>query len=97
MQTLLDKPEEAKIELRGLLTDPAYDSVYYRQGIAVWASYFGDHEFALQVFREIGSPIFTMWRPIHRRMRELSEFKDFVQEIESNLNITVVPVETKVA
>jgi len=83
MKTLLDKPEEAVAELKRLLNDPAYNNFLNRSGIAVWASYFGEHELALQVYREsIGSEGMSfIWRPIHKGMRQLPGFKDFVREI----------------
>ena len=47
--------------------------------------YFGEHELALQVFREGMRPdatfIHPIWRPIHKGMRQLPEFKDFVREM----------------
>jgi adenylate cyclase len=56
VQTLLDTPEQAVAELRVFLIDPAYKNPWNRVGIAVWASYFGEHELALQALREsIGS------------------------------------------
>jgi adenylate cyclase len=85
MHALLDTPEEAGAELRLLLTDPAYNDPFNRLGIAVWASYFGEFELALQSCREsIGSNpngIWQIWRPIHKGMRRLPEFKDFVREM----------------
>jgi len=56
-----------------------------RSGIAVWASYFGEFELALQACRgSIGSAsgmVRQIWRPIHKGMRKLPGFKDLVQEI----------------
>jgi TolB-like protein len=85
MHALLDTPEEAGAELRLFLTDPAYNNPMNRSVIAVWASYFVEHELALQIRREsIGSNlnwIWTIWRPIHKGMRRLPGFKDFVREL----------------
>jgi adenylate cyclase len=85
MYALIDTPEEAGAELRLFLTDPAYNNPMNRAWVAVWASYFGEFELALQVCREsIGSDstfIFQIWRPIHKGMRQLPEFKDFVREM----------------
>jgi len=84
MHDLLDKPKEAGSELRHFLTYPAYNNWMNRLGIATWASYFGEHELALQAFREsIGSAESGMnfiWRPIHKGMRQLPGFKDLVRE-----------------
>ncbi len=77
----LDKPKEALAQLKLELNNPINNNPFARAGIAVGASFFGDHELALQVFREIGSPIFTMWRPIHKEMRQLPGFKNLVREI----------------
>ncbi len=77
---LLDKPEKALEEIRRQSNEPAYKNFTGRTTIAVWASYFGDHEFALQMFRETGFAIFTMWRPIHKPMRRLPGFKDLVRD-----------------
>jgi hypothetical protein len=51
-----------------------------RIAITLWASYFGDHELALRVYKENGSPIYSMWRPIHKEMRGLPGFKDLVRD-----------------
>jgi adenylate cyclase len=85
MHTLLDTPEEAGPELRLFLTDPSYGNPMNRHWIAIWASYFGEHELALQVYREVirsdSTMLWTIWRPIHKGMRQLQGFKDFVREI----------------
>jgi adenylate cyclase len=81
MHSLLDTPEEAGAELRLFLTDPAYNNPMNRGGIAVWASYFGEHELALQAYRESTGYHVYMWRPIHKGMRQLPGFKDLVREI----------------
>jgi adenylate cyclase len=85
MHALLDTPEEAGAELRLFLTDPAYSNPMNRHWIAIWASYFEEHELALQVNREVigsdSTTIWTIWRPIHKGMRQLPGFKDFVREI----------------
>ena len=78
MLGLLDTPEAAVAELRKFLTDPAYANPFNRNTIAVWASYFGDHELALQINREIGSLSVATWRPIYKPMRRLPDFKEVV-------------------
>jgi len=82
MHDLLDKPEEAVAELRLFLTDPAYNNPFNRAPIAVWASYFGEHELALQVYREMGRMTYLSWRPIHKAMRQLPGFKDLVRDFD---------------
>jgi adenylate cyclase len=85
MHALLDTPEEAGAELRLFLTDPAYNNPMNLTGIAVWASYFGEFEIALQACREsIGlnpDMIWQIWRPIQKGMRQLPGFKDLVREL----------------
>jgi adenylate cyclase len=85
MHALLDTPEEAGTELRLFLTDPAYNNPMNLSGIAVWASYFGELEIALQACREsIGSDpnyIWQIWRPIHKGMRQLPGFKELVRDL----------------
>jgi adenylate cyclase len=85
MHALLDTPEEAGAELRLFLTDPAYNNPFNRHWITIWASYFGEFELALQLNREVigsdSSMIWTIWRPIHKGMRQLPGFKDLVREI----------------
>jgi tetratricopeptide (TPR) repeat protein len=82
---LFDTPEEAGAELRPFLTDPAYKNPMMRMMIIVWASYFGEHELALQLWKEmigLGLDIdLLIWRPIHKGMRQLPGFKDLVREI----------------
>jgi len=85
IHALLDTPEEAGAELRLLLTDPAYNNPMFRMMIIVWASYFGEHELALQLWKELiglGLDINPLiWRPIHKGMRQLPGFKDLVREM----------------
>jgi len=85
MHALLDKPEEAGSELRLFLPDPAYNNPMNQAGVAVWASYFGEHEIAFQIFKELlvskSFYIWPIWRPIHKGMRQLPGFKDLVREI----------------
>ena len=85
MHDLLDTSEEADAELRLFLTDPAYDNPMNLSGIALWASYFGEHELALQIYRKLFESGFGMiwliWRPIHKKMRQLPEFQDLVRDV----------------
>ena len=81
--SLMDKPEEARTALHRFYEDPAYQNPFVRGVvIPVWASYFGDPELALQSTREANNPvIYTIWRPIHKAMRRLPGFKDFVRDL----------------
>jgi adenylate cyclase len=77
---LLDNPEKALDELRRQSNDPTFKNMLGRISITLMASYFGDHELALRVYKENGSPIYSMWRPIHKEMRRLPGFKDLVRD-----------------
>jgi adenylate cyclase len=85
MHALLDTPEKAIAQLRLFLTDPAYNNPMNRGGIAMWASYFGEFELALQVYREVfgsdSGSSWGIWRPIYKGMRQLPGFKDLVREL----------------
>ena len=85
MLPLLDKPETARAELRKFLSDPAYTAPVSRLVIAIWASYFGEHELALQIYQEASKsrafPSITIWRPIHQPMRRLPGFRDLVTKL----------------
>jgi hypothetical protein len=84
MRSLLDSPEAARTELHRFSTDPAYGLPVVRNAIAIWASFFGDHELALAILRGLNESgqftIFAIWRPIHKEMRRLPGFKDLVRE-----------------
>ena len=78
-RALLDKPEDAGIRLRELLSEPDYKNPYNRQAVAVWAAYFGQYELALEIYQGIGAGIINVaWRPILKPMRRLSGFNDLV-------------------
>jgi TolB-like protein/DNA-binding winged helix-turn-helix (wHTH) protein len=85
MRPLLDSPEEARKDLHRFYTDPAYNSPVTRGAIAVWASYFGDHELALKAYHESSEArVFNpsgIWQPIHKPMRQLPGFKDLVRDL----------------
>jgi TolB-like protein/Tfp pilus assembly protein PilF len=85
MQALLDSPEEALQELRRFSNDPAYQLPLVRNAISIWASYFGDHEMALRIIRDLYAAgqfvTYATWRPIHEEMRRLPGFKDLVRDL----------------
>ena len=85
MYSLLDDPEAATAELRRVFKDPAYHNSFIHMVIAFYASYFGDHALALDIFREMRkSNAFTMiemWRPMHKPMRRLPGFKDLLRDM----------------
>ena len=85
MYSLLDDPEAATAELRRIFRDPAYHNSFVQMVIAFYASYFGDHALALEIFREMRKAnAFTMvemWRPMHKPMRRLPGFKDLLRDM----------------
>jgi len=82
IRSFLDSPEGVEIHLRQLLTDPANSAAFNRGMIAVWASYFGEYELALEIWQELdGREGSAFWRPIHKPMRRLPGFKDLVVKL----------------
>ena len=85
MYSLLDDPEAATAELQRLFNDPAYHNSFIRMVIAFYASYFGDHALALEIFREMRKvnayTMVEMWRPMHKPMRRLPGFKDLLRDM----------------
>jgi TolB-like protein len=85
MYSLLDKPDAAIAELHRFYNDPAYHSHFIHMVIAFYASYFGDHALALDIFRKLlksrSGQTFMIWRPIHKPMRQLPDFKDLVRDM----------------
>ena len=86
MLTLLDSPEEGRKTLNELVKDPAYNNQFFRNVVlAVWASYFGDYSLALKLQYQGSEPnialVYTLWRPIHKPMRQLPGFKDLVTKL----------------
>ena len=82
----LDEPEAALAVLRRTLADSGHLGALMKSVIAIWASYFGDDELALEAYRGIvGMParmIWTVvWRPLHRQMRQLPGFKELVRDL----------------
>lgn len=80
--SLLDSPDAARTELHRFFRDPTFDFPHDRNLIAIWASYFGDHDLALKAFLKSSEErvlaTVTIWRPIHKGMRRLPGFKDLV-------------------
>jgi Tfp pilus assembly protein PilF len=85
MRPLLDSPEAARMDLRRFYRDPAYSNLIALSAIAIWASYFSDHELALKAYHELSETraltVFAIWRPVHKQMRQLPGFKDLVQTL----------------
>jgi len=85
MYECLDDPPAALAALRRLQKDPHYRNSLMYSVMATWASYFGDPELALEFLAELETwatlILFTMWRPLHREMRQLPEFKDLLRKM----------------
>ena len=85
MRDNLDDPEAACRLLRQFYEDPQNRNSLMYSVIAIWASYFGDPELALELLSDMqgwdGGLMFTMWRPLHRKMRQLPDFKDLVRKM----------------
>jgi TolB-like protein len=85
MVSLLDAPQAARSELRRLSTQQDFELRVLRAGMAVWASYFGDHELALEIYRELYESgdlnVFVIWRPIEKNTRRLPGFKELLRNI----------------
>jgi len=86
MRDHLDEPEAALAVLRRTLADSAHLGALMKSVIAIWASYFGDDDLALQAYRGIlgmhAQMIWNViWRPLHRKMRQLPGFKDLAKDM----------------
>jgi len=85
MLALVDSPEAARLELQHLYKDTVYNVPLALNAIAIWASYFGDHELALKAYyelSEIGTMLtFVIWRPVHKDMRSKPAFKKLVRAL----------------
>jgi hypothetical protein len=53
--------------------------------ISIWSAYFGDTEFAMEAMEKgisiNTSPLFRIWFPVMKEVRQLPRFKEFVREI----------------
>lgn len=85
MRPLLDEHEKAITALYRMYEDTEYNHPLLRSSIAIWASFFGDDNLALQELQEASKSnaflFYTIWRPIHKHMRRLPGFKDLVRDL----------------
>jgi len=86
MRDLLDDPQAACDALRRFHQDPRSDDVMMTSVMGLWASYFSDHELALEIYRsrvdsEGFFPALTLWRPLHRDMRQLAGFRELLRDL----------------
>ena len=81
----LESPEKGLMELRRLYTDNENLSCLDLTFMAMWAAYFGNPEFALEVKEKAasinGTPLNHIWHPLMLDVRQLPRFKEFVREI----------------
>jgi hypothetical protein len=79
----LDSPEIAKQELRRAYLQPDFGDPLSQNTIALYASYFGDYELALEINQKLSErgvlAMDQIWRPIYHGMREDPGFKDLVR------------------
>ena len=76
----LDSPKDGLIELRNIYNRDEYLSVMEMGRITLWAAYFGDHDFAMEVLEKTRD-IFHIWYPRMRDDRKSSRFKKLVREM----------------
>jgi tetratricopeptide (TPR) repeat protein len=81
----LDSPKEGLAELHRIYTnDDRLTSINILE-ISVWASYFGDYEFAMEAMEKAviinGAALHHSWFPVFRGVRQLPTFKEFVRKI----------------
>jgi len=83
MRSHLDRPEQARIELRRIYNDAMLNSFPNSFLFKKWVAYFGDDALALQIFQKNLGPYtaLEMWHPIYKEMRRLSGFKDLVRDL----------------
>lgn len=90
MRDRLDDREAAVRALHEKLTDPNGLSPFLKNIVAIWATYWGEHELALELLTEFltrtqatRNLLFLVWREVYRECRKLPAFK--VLLIESGL------------
>jgi TolB-like protein len=76
----IDSPEDGLEELCRIYSDHDNLSIYNLVNISIWAAYFGDVEFAMDVIEDISTG-FWIWLPVFQEVRQLPRFKEFVREI----------------
>ncbi|MDJ0929456.1 MAG: hypothetical protein QNJ73_17590, partial [Gammaproteobacteria bacterium] len=57
----------------------ADESGFLHDAIAIWATYYGDHDLALGALSKVSLP-WLFWMPSTAEIRQLPEFKDLVQD-----------------
>jgi TolB-like protein len=86
LSEVIESPDAALALLRSAFADPAYQYALRLDGIAHWAAYFGDQDFALTVIRHAclvlpGGPVLGIWHPNFANVRKLPGFKSVLQDL----------------
>jgi len=81
----LDSPKEGLAELRRLYNNDDNLTISKFAEISVWAAYFGEPEFVIDVMEKAMSNhaagIFYLWFPVMQEVRKTPRFKEFIREI----------------
>ena len=87
MRERLDDPDAALSELRRLLGEPAYQTAFIRNIIAIWAAHFGAPEIALELMADYlvrqrnGMLSTQVWRAGFSGVRRLPGFKNLLRDL----------------
>ena len=85
LKEYIDSPEEGLMELRHIYRSDDNLSIWDRGVISLWAAYFGDPEFAIEVIEGEtninATNISYLWLPLFYEYRQTPRFKEFVREI----------------
>ena len=81
----LESPEDGLVELRRIYSSDDKLSNIDLGLVAMWAAYFGDMEFAMEILEKSANiycaNVVYFWAPVMREIRQTSRFKEFVREI----------------
>ncbi len=81
----IEAKQEGLSELHRIYSSNENLSAMDLQNIPIFAAYFGDPEFALNVIERGNafrtSPLYFIWSPVMKEVRQLPRFKEFVREI----------------
>jgi tetratricopeptide (TPR) repeat protein len=75
----IESPEEGLIELHRLYSNNDNLSGYEIENITLWAVYFGDYEFTLDIMEGGVFNMFIVWSPVYHDVRQLPRFKEIVR------------------
>ena len=84
LKDYLESPEDGLMEMRRIYSNDEKLSLFDLTMIAVWASYFGKPELAMDVIKKTcrtNSMNIYLWSPTAREFRKTPRFKELVREI----------------